>query len=179
MKETKEPRGLDHYLQLDYPITVYRAEEGGYVVEIEDLPGCITEGEDLEEAVHRIEVARAAWIETAYEDGIDIPPPRTDEQYSGRFLVRMPRYLHRRLAEQATREGVSLNQYVESILSHGAATKGVVDEITAVLAEKMRGASPAIRSRPTHASGQATYSLGDEYAGPRHRLQEKERALAA
>ena len=123
MKTQKEIKTLEYYLGLDYPITIYRAEEGGYVGEIEDLPGCITEGESLEEVTQRIEEARKAWIETAYEDGIEIPLPRTDEQYSGKFIVRIPRYLHRRLAEQATREGVSLNQYVGCLLSEGSSTK--------------------------------------------------------
>ena len=120
MKNRKEARPLEYYLEMNYPFTIYRAEEGGYVGEIEDLPGCITEGDTLEEVLQRIEDARRAWIEVAYEDGMEIPLPRTEQEYSGRFIVRIPKYLHRRLAEQATREGVSLNQYVETILSAGA-----------------------------------------------------------
>ena len=33
------------------------------------------------------------------------------EGYSGRMLLRMPKSLHKRLAEEARGEGVSLNQY--------------------------------------------------------------------
>lgn len=129
MKVSKEIKPIEYYLELNYPITIYRAEEGGYVAEIENLPGCITEGDTLEEVTQRIENARNAWIQAAYEDGIEIPPPRTDEEYSGKFMVRIPRSLHRRLAEQATREGVSLNQYVESILSAGASAQYVIERI--------------------------------------------------
>lgn len=121
MNNIKENRTLDYYLGLDYPLTIYHAKEGGYVAEFEDLPGCITEGETLEEVSQKIEEARRAWIEVAYEDGMEIPLPRTEREYSGKFVVRMPKHLHRRLAEQAEREGVSLNQYVETILSSGAA----------------------------------------------------------
>ena len=110
-------RNLEYYLQLEYPITLYRAEEGGYVAEIEDLPGCITEGETLDEVYANIEQARLAWIEVAYDDELAIPLPRNEQEYSGRFLVRIPKSLHRRLAEQAKREGVSLNQYAEVLLS--------------------------------------------------------------
>jgi predicted HicB family RNase H-like nuclease len=35
-----------------------------------------------------------------------------EQSYSGRFSVRLPRYLHRHLAEVAKEQGVSLNQFV-------------------------------------------------------------------
>ena len=129
MKNIREVKPIEFYLGLNYPITIYRDEEGGFVAEIEDLPGCITEGETLEEVNKRIGDALEGWIHAAYEDDIEIPLPRTDEEYSGKFMVRMPKYLHRRLVEKAKREGASLNQYVESILSAGVATQNVIDEI--------------------------------------------------
>jgi antitoxin HicB len=64
-----------------------------------------------------INEARELWIETAYEAGDDIPLPSNDDSYSGKLLVRMPKSLHRRLAETAENEGVSLNQYIVSLLS--------------------------------------------------------------
>ena len=131
MKTQRETRSVEYYLQLNYPITVYRDEEGGYVAELEDLPGCITQGETLEEIEERIEEARRIWIQAAYEDGVEVPIPRIDEEYSGRFVVRIPKYLHRHLAEKAIREGISLNQYVESILSAGVSTQNIIGEIKA------------------------------------------------
>jgi antitoxin HicB len=129
LKTLKEIKPVEYYLELNYPVTIYRAEEGGFVAEIEDLPGCLTEGETLEEVNQRIDDARNDWIRVAYEDGIDIPLPRSDEEYSGKFMVRIPKYLHRRLAERARQEGISLNQYVESILSAGVATQNIIGEI--------------------------------------------------
>jgi predicted RNase H-like HicB family nuclease len=71
---------LDYYLKLSYPITLYPDnEEGGYVVEIEDLPGCLSQGETLEEAIANINEARELWIETVYETGGEIPLPRTND----------------------------------------------------------------------------------------------------
>lgn len=137
MIEPEEIRPVDYYLGLYYPITIYRADEGGYVAEVEDLPGCITQGETLEEVAQRIDDARKDWIQTAYEDGVRIPLPRTDEQYSGKFMVRIPKYLHRRLAEQARREGASLNQYITSILSQGASIQNAPELITRL--GKVRG----------------------------------------
>ena len=113
-----ERKPLDYYLKLKYPVTLYSDESGGYAVEIEDLPGCISQGETAEEAMEMIEEARQMWLEVAYADGQDIPMPRTQrQQYSGKFNVRVPKDLHRRLDEMAEREGVSLNQFLVSTLS--------------------------------------------------------------
>lgn len=136
MKNTAKNNDLEYYLQLEYPVTIYPAEEGGYVAEIEDLPGCITEGETLDEVSQKIDEARRAWIEVVYEDGLEIPLPRTEQEYSGRFIVRIPKYLHRRLVEQARREGVSLNQHVEVILSSGTSIQETkIEEIKASIEE--------------------------------------------
>lgn len=46
-----------------------------------------------------------------------VEKPIERKYYSGRFVVRLPRYLHKRLVKQAAEEGVSLNQLVVSLLS--------------------------------------------------------------
>jgi predicted RNase H-like HicB family nuclease len=117
MARKTERQPLEYYLGLSYPVTLYPEVEGGYTVEIKGLPGCISQGETLEEAMEMIEEARQLWLEVAYEHGDNIPLPSTDESYSGRVLLRMPRSLHRRLAESAEHEGVSLNQYLVALLS--------------------------------------------------------------
>ena len=117
MDAVAERKPLKHYLNLKYPITIHIASEGGYVAEIEDLPGCLAQGETLTEAYELIEKARRMWLEVVYEDGMDIPLPRDEEQYSGKFNVRVPKNLHRKLDRMAKREGVSLNQYIVSTLS--------------------------------------------------------------
>ena len=53
MRNQKEAKPLEYYLELNYPITIHRAEEGGFVAENEDLPGCLTQGETIEEAIDR------------------------------------------------------------------------------------------------------------------------------
>jgi antitoxin HicB len=109
---------LDYYLSLDYPVTVYPNAEGGFVAEIKDLPGCITQAETIEELMGNINEARELWIETVYESGKRaVPLPATEQDYSGKFVLRVPKSLHRRLAQQAEQEGISLNQYAVSLLS--------------------------------------------------------------
>ncbi|MDF5728533.1 MAG: type II toxin-antitoxin system HicB family antitoxin [Rhizonema sp. PD38] len=74
-----EKLSLEHYLNLQYPVTLYPDSEGGYVAQIKDLPGCLTQGETLEETIANLKEARELWIETAYEAGDDIPLPSTDD----------------------------------------------------------------------------------------------------
>ncbi|OIN88237.1 MAG: hypothetical protein AUJ21_11230 [Anaerolineae bacterium CG1_02_58_13] len=64
-----------------------------------------------------IKDAMAGWLEISLEDGNPIPEPAPDEDYSGKFVVRLPRSLHRQLVETAEREGVSLNQFVNVALA--------------------------------------------------------------
>jgi len=116
-KTIHKRNSLDFYFKLEYPVTIVAAPEGGYFVEIEDLPGCFAEGNTIEEAYQMIEKARKMWIESMYEDGNDIPLPRNEDDYSGKFNVRLPKSLHRKLDRIAVREGVSLNQYLVSALS--------------------------------------------------------------
>jgi antitoxin HicB len=119
IKSTRQP--LEHYLDLQYPFNVNADPDGGYVVVFPDLPGCMTQADTLDELFEMAEDARTGWIETEYELGHDIPLPSYPEEYSGKFNVRLPRSLHRSLAESAEREGISLNQYVVALLSRGDA----------------------------------------------------------
>ena len=139
MKTTRKTKPIENYLKANYPVTVYQNPSGGYVAEIEDLTGCITEGESLDEVFTNIENIRRNWIEIQYEDGVDIPIPRSDQEYSGRFVVRLPKGLHRRLVEQARREAVSLNQYVGAAL----ASQTAVTELTENIEERLRMLSKA------------------------------------
>lgn len=66
---------LEDYLSLNYPITFYPENEGGYTVIIQDLPGCMSEGDTLEEAMTNILDAKQSWLETAWEYGDEIPLP--------------------------------------------------------------------------------------------------------
>lgn len=113
-------RTLDEYLKLPYHIEIIRDEDEenpGWVARVIELPGCITQGDTFEELGEMIEDAMRGWIGVALEDGIPIPEPAPDEDYSGKFVVRLPRSLHRQLAETAEREGVSLNQFVNVALA--------------------------------------------------------------
>jgi antitoxin HicB len=91
----------------------------GFLIEVPDLPGCMTAGETEAEAIELLHDAMSLWLTVALEDDLPIPEPSPEPTYSGRVLVRMPKTVHRRLAEQAEEEGVSLNQLAVALLSRG------------------------------------------------------------
>ena len=62
-------------MKLVYPIILYPMEEheGGYTVEVPDLPGCVTEGHDLADALDMARDAASGWILDEMEDGRAVP----------------------------------------------------------------------------------------------------------
>ena len=109
---------LNDYLALSYRMEIVKdSDEGGFVASYPDLPGCITCGETGEEALKNALDAKKAWLEAALEENIEIPEPDSLEAYSGQFKLRLPRSLHRALAEHSQREGISMNQYCVYLLA--------------------------------------------------------------
>lgn len=61
----------------DYHINVfYSDDDGGYIADIPDLSFCSAFGATAEEALHEVEIAKKAWLETAVREGLPIPEPR-------------------------------------------------------------------------------------------------------
>jgi predicted RNase H-like HicB family nuclease len=61
----------------DYHINVFYSEQDRcYVADIPDLQFCSAFGDSPEEAVREIAIAKAAWLETAREEGKPIPKPK-------------------------------------------------------------------------------------------------------
>jgi antitoxin HicB len=107
---------------LKYLVTVRELPEeegGGFVVEVPDLPGCMADGDTVEQALRNAEDAAGEWMAAAREMGRDIPEPDTHEKFSGKWVQRVPKSLHRRLAAAAKREGVSLNALVAALVAEG------------------------------------------------------------
>jgi len=129
MKNIKDKKKLlKYYMGLPYSIRIVPEETGGYFAEVEELPGCMTQGDTIGEVMKNIEEAKELWLEMSIDEGLEIPQPREMEKYSGKFLIRIPKYLHRRLANLAEREGVSLNQLVVSLLSERSVIKEIKQE---------------------------------------------------
>lgn len=114
-------RKVKDYMNLPYNYIVQPIEdESGkyYYAKVLELDGCQSTGETFEEAYNNLRDAMQGWIETKLESGFEIPMPVGYEDFSGKFIVRIPKSLHYKLAVEAKQEGVSLNQYALYKLSH-------------------------------------------------------------
>ena len=115
-------RTIEDYMAMPYRMEIVEdSDEGGFVASYPDLPGCISCGETVEAAAANAQDAKRAWLEAAMEDGIAIREPDSLDDYSGQFKLRIPKSLHRQLAEQSRREGISMNQYCLYLLSRNNA----------------------------------------------------------
>lgn len=109
---------IDEYMALPYRLElVPDPVEGGYAASYPELPGCVSCGDTLETAIANIQDAKKAWISAAFEDNLPIPEPDELDNYSGQFKLRIPKSLHKQLAEHSRREGISMNQYCLYLLT--------------------------------------------------------------
>ena len=69
---------------LSYRILLRQEPEGGYTVIVPSLPGCVTYGDTVEEAIEMAKEAIELYIESLKEHGEEIP---TDEKIPGPWLV--------------------------------------------------------------------------------------------
>ena len=136
-----------------YRLTVVEEEDGSWTIEAPDLPGMVAAGATLSAAAREIPDAIDSWIQAATAAGMPVPAPtRGEEEYSGRFLMRVAKTLHRRLAERARQEGVSLNTYCVTILAGaverpGSATAPIA--WSALTKHGSQGLPGTIRPRPS------------------------------
>jgi predicted RNase H-like HicB family nuclease len=60
----------------DYHINIFYSEEdGGYIADIPDLEACSAFGKTPDEALHEVQIAKAAWLEAARDQGKPVPTP--------------------------------------------------------------------------------------------------------
>ena len=118
---------LEEYMKLPYKLEIIPdKEESGYVASYPELPGCITCGETIASAVENAEDAKKEWLLAAIEENIEIAEPESADSYSGQFKLRLPKTLHKTLAEDSKKEGVSMNQYCVYLLAKNSEKEHLV-----------------------------------------------------
>ncbi|MCX6627581.1 MAG: type II toxin-antitoxin system HicB family antitoxin, partial [Candidatus Solibacter sp.] len=110
--KTSWNRNLDQYQFTVRPLS--REEGGGYLVEYLDIPGCMSDGETIEEAIMNGREALHDCIEVFKESGRKIPKPTIE---AAQWRQRLPRTLYSKLTKQAENEGVSINSLVTAIIA--------------------------------------------------------------
>ena len=105
---------VEEYMKLPYTKMVKKiVDESGtyYICEVLELEGCHTVGDTIVEVEENIQEAIQGYLYVKVEYGDEIPKPTSAEDYSGKFVLRLPRKLHQRLAIEAKQQNISLNQY--------------------------------------------------------------------
>jgi len=108
-----------------YPFTVRpltRAEGGGWLVEYPDIPGCMSDGETVEEAIRHGREALSDTVAIFRETGRKLPVPRSP---AAQWRQRLPRTLYARLSGQAATEGVSINSLVTTMIAEALGARQV------------------------------------------------------
>jgi predicted RNase H-like HicB family nuclease len=105
---------VKNYLDLPYNIIVRHIKDESadyYFATVLELDGCMGDGNTCEKAIADVRKAMKGWIGTRLDNGFPVPLPVSPENYSGKFVVRVPKSLHAKLSIAAGKEGISLNQY--------------------------------------------------------------------
>ena len=63
-----------------YPVCIYPGDVSGYTVIVPDLPGCVTEGETIADALEQAIDAASGWVLDELEDGKSAPVPTAAEK---------------------------------------------------------------------------------------------------
>jgi antitoxin HicB len=111
-------RYLDAYQFTVRPLS--KDEGGGYLVEYPDIPGCMSDGETIEEAIANGREALRDCIEVFRESGRKLPKPSVD---AAQWRQRLPRTLYLKLTKQAESEGVGINSLVTAIIAEAIGSK--------------------------------------------------------
>lgn len=119
-----------------FPVEVRQVESekgGGWVAEIPALGRYAFSGwgETRDEAFEALYEIAESIIRDYVDEGIELPDYPADPEYSGNFMTRSQKRLHASLVTESAMQGVSLNQYVNSILErrHTPQSQHRIDQI--------------------------------------------------
>lgn len=124
----KPAHRFEAYAHIVSPLPV--EDGGGFLITFPDLPGCVSDGETIEEAINNGRDAFLAYVSaladmkreipapTFHPDAVDVP------NTSGKFVARVPKSIHAQLASRAKAEGVSLNTLVLTFIAEGLGRHG-------------------------------------------------------
>lgn len=90
------------------------------MVEYPDIPGCMSDGETIQEAIANGREALRDCLEVFQESGRKLPKPGIE---AAQWRQRLPRTLYAKLTRQAQREGVSINSFVTAIIAEAVGAR--------------------------------------------------------
>ncbi|HEX8367409.1 MAG TPA: type II toxin-antitoxin system HicB family antitoxin [Pyrinomonadaceae bacterium] len=108
VKKTKK-ESLPKVEQYLYSVGWSEVDEA-FVARVAEFPSLAAHGETQEEALREIKDVVEFVLKDLTESNEPIPEPFGKRSFSGKLVLRMPEYMHRRLALEAMQQGISLNQ---------------------------------------------------------------------
>lgn len=137
----------EEYLKRPYArVVIPDRETGTFSAIIREFPGCVAQGDSVEEAYEQLERVAHSWIVAALDLGQEIPEPDAEQAFSGKIALRLPKSLHRRASEAANKESVSLNQFLVSVIAEAVGTVKTMEYAT----NHIRDMQVATASRNIH-----------------------------
>lgn len=110
-------KDLTYYLNLHWTFRFeWSDEDNCYLASVAELPGCMSDGESIEEAAVMIREALKSHIYTMLKYGDKIPEPAKPEDFKGNIALRTTPVKHRKIARKASSEGKSINKFLNEII---------------------------------------------------------------
>ena len=97
----------------DYKIEVTplsKEDGGGFLITFPDLPGCMADGETIEEAIHEARSAFQCWVEACIEWKKEIPAPGSLSNMA--IVIKPAQNLYTKLCTFASRDGKAIDAFV-------------------------------------------------------------------
>jgi predicted RNase H-like HicB family nuclease len=104
-----------------------------YTASILEMPGCVASGNDPLEALNKLELVSESWVESAINSGYEFREPIDSAQFSGKIALRLPRMLHKQVAEMALLDETSINQFLVMAISSYVSGRYVTDRVKDML----------------------------------------------
>ena len=160
-----EKKSLRYYKSLDYKVIVEKESgenDSGYIAYSTEFGrySCYGIGESRAQAIDDFQIQKDDFIELLFDHGKPIPEPIREPvdhiEYSGKFLIRTSPQVHRFLAIQSKSQGVSLNQFVNNILSSAS----TLNEVNKHIDQRFRDIELLINDHHQHVCFNITKTYG-------------------
>lgn len=125
----------------EYQATVFpiKTENGiSYMATFVDVPGCVGGGDSPIEALQEAYENLDFHLECLAEEGKPIPVPSKEIDFSGKFVVRTTKSMHEKLYKSAKAEGVSMNSYINYLLSANYHKYEILNDIKNCISDSMQ-----------------------------------------
>lgn len=116
-----------------YVRRLMKEEDDTYTASILEMPGCVASGSDPIEALKKLEHVSESWVESALKSGYEFRDPIDSSHFTGKIALRLPRMLHKQVAEMAMLDETSINQFLVMAISSYVSGRFVTDRVKDVL----------------------------------------------